>query len=84
MGLGGFSGLINGLITAAFGALSMLMSEPTAKSNVKRTCMFVLSITTLHILYITHYTCIQDHTGGCHQQKVSTELDEMSLLMLLL
>ena len=27
---------------AAIGALSMLMSEPTAKSNVKRTCMFVL------------------------------------------
>ena len=51
MGLGGFSGLINGLIAAAFGALSMLMSEPTAKSNVKRTCMFVLSIATLH--YIT-------------------------------
>ena len=54
MGLGGFSGLINGLIEDAFGTLSMLMSEPTAKSNVKRTCMFVLSITTLH--YITlHY-----------------------------
>ena len=45
-GLGGFSGLINGLIAAAIGALSMLMSEPTAKSYVKRTCMFVLSIAT--------------------------------------
>ena len=45
-GLEGFSGLINGLIAAAIGALSMLMSEPTAKSYVKRTCMFVLSIAT--------------------------------------
>ena len=45
-GLGGFSGLINGLIAAAIGALSMLMSEPTAESYVKRTCMFVLSIAT--------------------------------------
>ena len=36
----------NGLIAAAIGALSMLMSEPTAKSYVKRTCMFVLSIAT--------------------------------------
>ena len=43
-GLGGFSGLINGLIAAAIGALSMLMSEPTAKSYVNRTRMFVLSI----------------------------------------
>ena len=50
-GLGGLSGLINGLIAAAIGAFSMLMSEPTAKSNVKRTRMFVLSIATLH--YIT-------------------------------
>ena len=45
-GLGGFSGPINGLIAAAIGALSMLMSEPTAESYVKRTCMFVLSIAT--------------------------------------
>ena len=45
-GLGGFSGLINGLIAAAIGALSMLMSEPTAKSYVMWTCMFVLSIAT--------------------------------------
>ena len=52
-GLGGFSGLINGLIAAAIGALSMLMSEPTAESYVKRTCMFVLSIATftLHLHY---------------------------------
>ena len=52
------SGLINGLIAAAMGAFSMLMSEPTAKSNVKRTRMFVLSITTLHYItlhYITLY-----------------------------
>ena len=34
-GLGGFSGLINGLIAAAIGALSMLMSEPTAKKLCK-------------------------------------------------
>ena len=33
---------IHGLIAAAIGALSMLTSEPTAKSNVKRTRMFVL------------------------------------------
>ena len=49
-GLGGLSGLINGLIAAAIGAYSMLMSEPTAKSNVKRTRMFVLSIATLHCI----------------------------------
>ena len=60
-GLGGFSGFINGLIAAAFGALSMLMSEPTVKSNVKRTCMFVLLITTLHIytLHITTELCYE-------------------------
>ena len=34
-GLGGFSGLINGLIAAAIGALSMLMSEPTVKMICK-------------------------------------------------
>ena len=34
-GLGGFSGLINGLIAAAIGALSMLMSEPTVKKLCK-------------------------------------------------
>ena len=46
-GLGAFSELINGLIAAAIGALSMLTSEPTAESNVKRTRMFVLSLATL-------------------------------------
>ena len=50
-GLGGLSGLINGLIAAAIGALSMLMSEPTAKSYVKSTCMFVLSIATFTLHY---------------------------------
>ena len=34
-GLGGFSGVINGLIAAAIGALSMLMSEPTTKKLCK-------------------------------------------------
>ena len=53
-GLGGLSGLINGLIAAAIGAFSMLMSEPTAKSNVKRTRMFVLSIATLHYITLHH------------------------------
>ena len=57
-GLGGFSGLINGLIAAAFGALSVLMSEPTVKSNVKRTCMFVLSIATLHYNTIEYNTML--------------------------
>ena len=55
-GLGGFSGLINGLIAAAIGALSMLMSKPTAKSYVKRTCMFVLSIATFTFTFTLHYT----------------------------
>ena len=40
----GSVGLINGLIAATIGALRMLMSELTAKSNVKRTSMFVLSL----------------------------------------
>ena len=44
---GGFSELISGLIAAAIGTLSMLMSEPTTKSNVKRTRVFVLSLATL-------------------------------------
>ena len=51
-GLGGFSGLINGLIAAAIGALSKLMSEPSAKSYVKRTCMFVLSIATFTFTFL--------------------------------
>ena len=36
----------NGLIVAAIGALSMLTSEPTAKSNVKRTRMFAFTLAT--------------------------------------
>ena len=48
--LGEFSGLINGLIAAAISALSMLTSEPTANSNVKRTRMLVLSFVTLHYI----------------------------------
>ena len=55
-GLGGFSGLINGLIAAAIGALSMLMSEPTAESYVKRTCMFVLSIATYTFTFTFTFT----------------------------
>ena len=43
----------NGLIAAAIGVLSMLMSEPTAKSYVKRTCMFVLSIATFAFTFTT-------------------------------
>ena len=50
-GLEEFSGLINGLIAAAIGALSMLTSEATAKSNVKRTQMFVLSLATSRPLH---------------------------------
>ena len=49
MGWEGSVGLINGLIAAAIGALSMLMSEPTAKGYVKRTCMFALSIATVTV-----------------------------------
>ena len=53
-GLRGFSGLINGLIyiAAAIGALSMLTSEPTAKSNEERTRLFVLSLSRHHIKYV--------------------------------
>ena len=55
-GLGGFSGLINGLIAAAIGALSMLMSEPTAKKLCKED-MYVCPLnrdiyTHLHYIYI--------------------------------
>ena len=49
-GLGEFSELINGLIAAAIGALSIVMSEPTATSNVKKTRSFVLSLATLHYI----------------------------------
>ena len=64
-GLGGFSGLINGLIAAAIGALSMLMSEPTAESYVKRTCMFVLSIAT----FTFTFTCIKTLRSGCKESQ---------------
>ena len=60
--LGGFSGLINGLTAAAIGALSMLMSEPTAKSYVKRTCMFVLSIATFAFAFAKR--CEQENSHG--------------------
>ena len=39
----------NGLIAAAIGTLSMLTSKPTAKSDVKRTRMFVLSLSRHYI-----------------------------------
>ena len=38
-------------IGSTFGALSMLTSEPTAKSNVKRTRMFVLSLSRHYITF---------------------------------
>ena len=62
--VGRFSGFINGLIAAAIGAVSMLMSEPTAKSNVKRKCMFVLSIATLHCIAL-HYIPFHSITLHC-------------------
>ena len=55
-GLGGSSGLVNGLIAAVIDALTTLMSQPTAKTNVKRTRVFVLSLVTLHCIhYINVY-----------------------------
>ena len=54
-GLGGFSGLINGLIAAAIGALSMLMSEPTAKKLCKED-MYVCPLN--HDIYIYIYIYI--------------------------
>ena len=50
-GLGGFSGLINGLIAAAIGALSMLMSEPTAKKLCKED-MYVCPLNRNIYIYI--------------------------------
>ena len=38
--------------------LSMLMSEPTAKSYVKRTCMFVLSIATFTFTFAFKFSQI--------------------------
>ena len=56
-GLGGFSGLINGLITAAIGALSILTFEPTAKNKRKEdTYVCPLTLATLH--YITCTSCM--------------------------
>ena len=56
-GLGGFSGLINGLIAAAIGALSMLMSEPTAKSYVLKEDMYVCPLN--RDIYIYIYHCVR-------------------------
>ena len=55
IGWEGFSGLISGhrLIAAAIGALSMLMSEPTAKRRCKEdtyVCPLTRDIT-LHLIY---------------------------------
>ena len=47
MGWEGSVVLMNGLIAAAIDALSMLMSEPTVKSNV-RGHVYILSLATLH------------------------------------
>ena len=59
-GLGGFSGLINGLIAAVFGALSMLMSEPTVKTKQCKEDMYVCpinrDITRLYITLISEPT----------------------------
>ena len=51
-GLGGFSGLTNGLIAAAIGALSMLMSEPTAKKLCKED-VYVCPLNRDIYIYIT-------------------------------
>ena len=51
-GLGGFSELTNGLMAAAIGALSMLTSEPTAKTKCKEgtyVCPLIRDIT-LHCI----------------------------------
>ena len=53
-GLGGFSGPINGLIAAAIGALSMLMSEPTAKKLYKED-MYVCPLNRDIYIYIYIY-----------------------------
>ena len=66
----------NGLIAAAIGALSMLTSEPTAKSNVKKTGMFVLSLSrhyisklhlaTLYYVSTAAVTCCSDALENQH------------------
>ena len=68
-GLGGFSGLINGLIAAVIDALSILMSEPTAKTNVKRTRVFVLSLVTLNYI---HYINVYRDLGLKQTNKTKT------------
>ena len=61
-GLAGFSGLINGLIAAAIGALSMLMSEPTTKKLCKED-MYVCPLNRDIYIYNYHYTCTYiDHS----------------------
>ena len=57
--LGGLSGIINGLIAAAIGAFSMLMSEPTAKSNVKSTRSLNRDITCGSIVVFISLTITQ-------------------------
>ena len=51
-------------LAAVIGALSMLTSEPTAKSNVKRTRMFVLSLSR-HLHYI-HYLVPERIENSCN------------------
>lgn len=63
MGWEGSVVLMNGLIAAAIDALSMLMSEPTVKSNV-RGHVYILSLATLH------YT---DRAEHIIQRKATTE-----------
>ena len=53
----------NGLIAAAIGALSMLMSEPTAKTNVKGARMFCPLTRDLTLLYMCFATDIPKRRG---------------------
>ena len=79
-GLGGFSGLINGLIAAAIGALSMLMSEPIAESYVKRTCMFVLSIATFTFTFTlqnAYSICFCSCECSLNEEKAMEKRDEI-------
>ena len=62
-GLGGFSGLINGLIAAAIGALSMLMFEPTAKKLSKED-MYVCPLNRDIYIYIYIYIYILSEGFG--------------------
>ena len=56
-GLEGFSGLINGLIAAAIGALSMLMSKPSAKKLCKED-MYVCPLNRDIYIYIYIYDAL--------------------------